>query len=443
MQALFEKMLTDVGLSTPAAQVVLLALSIIVIAALSYLASRLTIRLIIPFFVRAAALSKSPWDDILVKNRFFHHLSALIPVVVVYTTVDLLLADHPFFAEVIRRLAMTILVFIAVRMIDAILHTVAEIYRHSEAAIKKPIGGYLSAIRIILFILAGIFIVSTLTDKSPWGIFSVLGGLTAVVLLIFKDTILGFVASLQLSSNDMVQVGDWIEMPSFEADGNVIDVTIHTVKVQNWDKTITTIPTYALVSNSFKNWRGMTNSGGRRIKRALCLDMNSVTFCTPEMLEKFSRFSLLKEYLHQRQAEIDLYNQEHNLDCSSVPNGRRQTNIGVFRAYIKSFLANNPKINKEMTFMVRHLAPTPKGLPMEIYVFSSDKVWANYEEIQADIFDHILGVLPEFGLRAFQEPSGLDFQALQGSGGQGRPVREPTADPASIRPALQEGEEQG
>ncbi len=443
MQALFEKMLTDVGLSTPAAQVVILALSMVTIAALSYLASRLTIRLVIPFFIRAAALSKSHWDDILVKNRFFHHLSALIPVVVVYATVDLLLADHPFVAEIIRRLAMTILVFIAVQMIDAILHTVAEIYKRSEAALKKPIGGYLSAIRIILFILAGIFIVSTLTDKSPWGIFSVLGGLTAVVLLIFKDTILGFVASLQLASNDMVQVGDWIEMPSFEADGDVIDVTIHTVKVQNWDKTITTIPTYALVSNSFKNWRGMANSGGRRIKRALCLDMNSVMFCTPEMLEKLSRFSLLKEYLRQRQAEIDLYNQEHNLDCSSVPNGRRQTNIGVFRAYIKSFLANNPKINKEMTFMVRHLAPTPKGLPMEIYVFSSDKVWANYEEIQADIFDHILGVLPEFGLRAFQEPSGLDFQALLGGGGQARPVREQAAAPSSIKPALQEGEEPG
>ncbi len=413
MQAFLEQLLTNFSLSTPAAQVIILALSFLAIALLAYLVSRLTIHLMIPFFTRAAALSKSDWDDLLVHNRFFDHLSILIPVVVVYATVDVLLEGHPFFAEVLRRLCMTILVFLAVRMIDAILTTVDQIYKRSALAARKPIGGYLSVVRIIIYILAGIFIVSTLTNKSPWGIFSVLGGLTAVVLLIFKDTILGFVASLQLVSHDMVRVGDWIEMPQFEADGDVIDVSIHTVKVQNWDKTITTIPTYALVANSFKNWRGMSESGGRRIKRSLCLDMNTVKFCSAEMLEKFKKIGLLKEYLQQKQEEIDLYNREHKLDCNAVPNGRRQTNLGVFRAYIKSYLANHPKINKNMTFLVRHLPPTSKGLPMEIYVFSSDQVWANYEDIQADIFDHILAVVPEFGLRVFQEPSGLDFQALR------------------------------
>lgn len=418
MQALLEKILTDSGLSPQAAQIIILALSILAIAVLAYLVSRLTIHLMIPFFVRAAALSKSDWDDVLVNNRFFNHLAFLIPVVVVYATVDVLLAGHAFFAEMVRRLCMTFLVFLAVRMIDSILRTVDEIYKRSEVAKRKPIGGYLSVVRIVMFILAGIFIVSTLTNKSPFGIFSVLGGLTAVVLLIFKDTILGFVASLQLVSHDMVRVGDWIEMPKFEADGDVVEVSIHTVKVQNWDKTITTIPTYALVSNAFKNWRGMSESGGRRIKRSLCLDMNSVKFCSQGMLEKLNKFSLLKDYLQKKQEEIDRYNQEHNLDSNLVPNGRRQTNIGVFRAYIKSYLANHPKINKNMTFLVRHLPPTSKGLPMEIYVFSSDKVWANYEDIQADIFDHILAVLPEFGLRVFQEPSGLDFQALSVPGSQ-------------------------
>ncbi|MEA2083250.1 MAG: mechanosensitive ion channel [Thermodesulfobacteriota bacterium] len=419
MQALLEKLLTDFGLPAPAAQVIILALSILAIGVLAYLASRLTIHLVIPFFVRAAALTKSDWDDLLVSNRFFDHLSTLIPVVVVYATVDVLLAGHPFLAEVVRRLCMTILVFLAVRMIDSILHTIEEIYKRSEVAKRKPIGGFLSVVRIVMFIFAGIFIVSILTNRSPWGIFSVLGGLTAVVLLIFKDTILGFVASLQLASHDMVRVGDWIEMSKFGADGDVIDVSIHTVKVQNWDKTITTIPTYALVSDAFKNWRGMSESGGRRIKRSFCLDMNSVRFCSSELLEKFNKFGLLKEYLQKKQEEIGLYNREHNLDSSSVPNGRRQTNIGVFRAYIKSFLSNHPKINKNMTFLVRHLPPTSKGLPMEIYVFSSDQVWANYEDIQADIFDHILAVLPEFGLRVFQEPSGLDFQSLKVPGRQG------------------------
>ncbi|MBC8208847.1 MAG: mechanosensitive ion channel [Desulfobulbaceae bacterium] len=417
MRATLEKILTDFGLSDPASQMVILGLSLVAIIVLAYLVSRLTIHLMIPFFVRAAALSKSDWNDVLMGNRFFDHLSTLIPVVVVYATVDVLLAGHPFFAEVVRRLSMTILVYIAVQMINTVMYTVEEIYNRREEAKRKPISGYLSVIRIGLFVLAGIFIISTLTNKSPWGIFSVLGGLTAVVLLIFKDTILGFVASLQLVGHDMVRVGDWIEMPSFEADGDVIEVSIHTVKVQNWDKTITTIPTYALVSNAFKNWRGMSESGGRRIKRDISIDMNSVHFCSLELMEKLSKFSLLKEYLQEKQEEIDCYNRENNLENSMVPNGRRQTNIGVFRAYVKRYLLHHPKINTDMTFLVRHLPPTSRGLPMEIYVFSNDKVWANYEDIQADIFDHVLAVLPEFGLRVFQEPSGLDLQSLKVSVG--------------------------
>ena len=413
MQNLLEKLLTDSGLPAPATQLVILALSILALTVLAYLVSKLTRHLMVPFFVRATTLSKSDWDDQLVSNRFFDPLSFIIPVVVVYATVGLFLAEHPFFAEMVRRLCMIILVFLAVRMVNSILYTVEDIYKRNEVSKRKPIGGYLSVVRIVMFILAGIFIVSTLTDKSPWGIVSIFGGLTAVVLLVFKDTILGFVASLQLVSHDMVRLGDWIEMPKFEADGEVIDISIHTVKVQNWDMTITTIPTYALVSNAFKNWRGMSQSGGRRIKRALYLDMNSVRFCTPEMLEKFNNFDSLKEYLQKKQAEIDLYNQEHNLDSSSVPNGRQQTNIGIFRAYIKNYLINHPKTNENMTLLVRHLPPTAKGLPMEIYLFSSDQAWANYEDIQADIFDHIIAVLPEFGLRVFQEPSGLDLQSLR------------------------------
>ena len=413
MQNLLEKLLTDSGLPAPATQVVILALSILALAVLAYLVSKLTRHLMVPFFVRATTLSKSDWDDRLVSNRFFDPLAIMIPVVVVYATVGIFLAERPFFAEVVRRLCMIILVFLAVRMVNSILYTVEDIYKRSEVSKRKPISGYLSVVRIVMFILAGIFIVSTLTDKSPWGIVSILGGLTAIVLLIFKDTILGFVASLQLVSHDMVRLGDWIEMPKFEADGEVIDVSIHTVKVQNWDMTITTIPTYALVSNAFKNWRGMSQSGGRRIKRALYLDMNSVRFCTPEMLEKFNKFDSLKEYLQKKQVEIDLYNQEHIFDNSSMPNGRQQTNIGIFRAYIKNYLINHPKTNENMTLLVRHLPPTTKGLPMEIYLFSSDQAWANYEDIQADIFDHIIAVLPEFGLRVFQEPSGLDLQSLK------------------------------
>jgi miniconductance mechanosensitive channel len=231
-------------------------------------------------------------------------------------------------------------------------------------------------------------------------------------MLIFKDTILGFVASIQLSGHDMVRIGDWIEMPKYGADGDVIDVSIHTVKVRNWDKTITTIPTYSLVSDAFKNWRGMSESGGRRIKRALHIDLNSIKFCTDEMLERFKKFSLLRDYISSRQEEISRYNQEHKTDTSQLINGRRQTNIGVFRAYIIAYLKNHPKIHKNMTFLVRHLEPTEHGLPVQIYVFSNDQVWANYESIQADIFDHLLAAVPEFELRVFQNPTGHDFASL-------------------------------
>jgi miniconductance mechanosensitive channel len=261
--------------------------------------------------------------------------------------------------------------------------------------------------------MAGIFIVSILTDKSPWGILSILGGFTVVLMLVFKDTILGFVASIQLSGHDMVRIGDWIEMPKYGADGDVIDVSIHTVKVRNWDKTITTIPTYGLVTDAFKNWRGMSESGGRRIKRSFYIDMSSIKFCTDEMLERFRKFEFIREYIEQKQKEIDEYNREHAVETSQLINGRRQTNIGVFRAYIIAYLKKHPKIHQGMTFLVRHLEPTPTGLPIQIYVFSSDQAWANYEAIQADIFDHLLAAVPEFELRIFQNPTGHDFAALK------------------------------
>ncbi len=409
----FEKFLLNSGLPASATQLVILVLSILALAVLAYLISKLTRHLMIPFFVRATTLSKSDWDDLLVRNRFFDPLSIIIPVIVVYATVGILLVEYPFLAEMIRRLSMTILVFLAVRMLNSVLYTVEDIYKRSEISKRKPIGGYLSMVRIAMFILAGIFIVSTITDQSPWGIVSVFGGLTAIVLLVFKDTILGFVASLQLVSHDMIRVGDWIEMPKFDADGDVIDVSIHTVKVQNWDMTITTIPTYALVSNAFKNWRGMSQSGGRRIKRALLLDMNSIRFCTPEMLEKYSKFISVKEYLLKKQEEAASSNKEHDSEKGVIENNNQQTNIGIFRAYLKSYLTNHPKINQNMTLLIRYLPPTPKGLPIEIYVFSNDQVWTNYEDIQADIFDHIIAILPEFDLRVFQEPSGFDFQSLE------------------------------
>ena len=386
------------------------ALMGLVIAAANWCARKL----LVPFIEKSLRKNAIAWDDAFVENHFFRRVSLLLPPVIAYLSADLLFPFKSSMAEFIRRLAMTFFVLASIRVLDALLGAAQSIFSSYEAARDKPIRGYIQAVKIVAYIMAVIFVVAILTNKSPWGILSVLGGLTAVLLLVFKDTILGFVASLQLSANDLVRVGDWIEIPKYGADGDVVDVSIHTVKIRNWDKTIASVPTYALVSDSFKNWRGMAESGGRRIKRALYIDMNSIRFCTGEMLERFKKIELIREYLEAKENEINAYNQQNGVDASMIINGRRQTNIGVLRAYIINYLKRHPQIHQDMTFLVRHLQPTEHGLPVEIYVFSRDQVWANYESIQADIFDHILAAVPLFDLRIFQSPSGYDFHMLSG-----------------------------
>jgi miniconductance mechanosensitive channel len=295
---------------------------------------------------------------------------------------------------------------------EALLSASDEIYRGKQVSKIRPIKGYIQVAKIVLFIFLGIVAIAVLMNRSPLLLLSGFGAMTAIILLLFKDSILGLVASIQLAGNDMVRLGDWIEMPKYGADGDVVDVSLTTVKVQNWDKTITTIPAYSLISDSFKNWRGMTESGGRRIKRALNLDMNSVRFCDPDMLVRLGKIQALQPYLEQKQRELKEFNEKHNIDPTSPVNGRNLTNIGTFRAYVVAYLKQHPKIRQDMTFLVRQLAPGPQGMPLEVYVFSNDQVWANYEAIQADIFDHLMAVVPEFGLRVFQYPTGADLQSL-------------------------------
>ena len=412
---MLEKILATLGITagpgnySQLIEPILLVIAITALALLSRWFSKRVLNRVV-----AAAVQKSTfkWDDILAEHGVFRRLTRLLPILVVYVALDLLFPEPSPPSEFGKRLLLSIAVLMTALLIDAIANGVYAICREMEFARQKPLRGYLQAIKIIIFLLAGITIVAILTRTSPWGIFSVLGGLTAVLLLVFKDTILGFVASLQLAGNDMVRIGDWIEAPKYGADGDVIDISIHTVKVRNWDKTIATIPTYGLVTDSFKNWRGMQESGGRRIKRSVFLDMNSITFCSDEMLARFAKIELVRDYLQNRQEEINRHNQEKNIDTTLPVNGRRQTNIGVFRAYVVAYLKAHPMIHQEMTFLVRHLAPTAQGLPLEIYVFSRDQVWANYEAIQADIFDHILASLPLFDLRVFQYPNGHDLQGM-------------------------------
>jgi miniconductance mechanosensitive channel len=297
-------------------------------------------------------------------------------------------------------------------VLNSLLNAVGAVYRDFEISRQRPIRGYIQIAKIILFIFISLVAISVILDRSPWLLLSGFGAMTAVVILVFKDTILGLVASIQLSANNMVQIDDWIEMPKYGANGPVIDITLHTVKVRNWDKTITTIPTYALISDAFVNWRGMTESGGRRMKRSVHIDMTSVKFCDEAMLQRFRKFQYLDKYLDSKLAEIEEYNRTHEADLTEVINGRRLTNLGTFRAYIWAYLENHPMIHKDLTYMVRHLAPGPEGIPIEIYAFSTDQRWTYYESIQADIFDHILAVIPEFELRVFQRPTGSDVQRL-------------------------------
>jgi len=306
------------------------------------------------------------------------------------------------------------MIVIGILVIDSLLDAFLEIYRTFEVAKEIPIRGFIQIVKLAVIFIGGIFVLSLVLSKTPFYFLSGLGALTAVLMLIFKDSILGFVAGIQLISNKMVARGDWIEMPKYDADGDVLDVSLTTVKVSNWDKTVTTIPTYALISESFKNWRGMQESGGRRIKRAVYIDMNSIKFCTDEMLTRFASIRFISEYIEKKRKEVSEHNKSLNIDNSDLVNGRHLTNIGSFRAYVISYLRNHPMINRDMTFLVRQLASADHGLPIEIYVFCKDKVWANYEAIQADIFDHILAIVPEFDLRVFQNPSGSDFREFTG-----------------------------
>ena len=389
-----------------------LTFGVIIIFTLAWLSDIFTRKIVLRALKTVTKRTSTSWDDILLEKRVFNRLAHLVPALIIYSLIGIVMRDFEqglLFIRAAVRIYMILMVLLA---LDSFINSLHEIYKGLKIAKDRPIKGYIQVVKIIIYFFAIILILSIILGKKPTALFAGLGAMAAVLLLVFKDTILGFVASIQLSANNMVKIGDWISMPSHGADGDVIEITLNTVKVQNWDKTISTIPTYALVSESFNNWRGMEESGGRRIKRHLNLDMKSVKFCTPEMTEKFKKIIYLKKFIETREQEIEQYNKKNNIDDSIVVNGRRMTNLGTFRFYVEEYLKNHPKIHNNMTFLVRHLQPTEKGIPLEIYVFSNDQAWANYESIQADIFDHILAVIPEFELSVFQNPTGEDFQKI-------------------------------
>lgn len=402
--------LIHLGMDQGTAKVTSDYITFFVLIILSLLTFYIARKVFLVIIHRLTAKSKTNWDDILTSQKFFKNLAYLVPSYIIYTFTPAVLQPYPGAVSVIQTIVNIYMIMVVIMVINSFLNAIAIIYQDFQVAKTKPIKGYMQVAKIIVYLIGVIVIFSTLFDKNPLGLIGGLGAFSAVLLLVFKDPIMGFVGGIQLSANNMLVPGDWISMPKYGADGTVIDVALTSVKVQNWDKTISTIPTYSLISDSFINWRGMEESGGRRIKRSINIDMKSVKFCTNEMLNKFLKFEYVKEYVDRTEKELAEYNKDNNVDDSILVNGRRQTNIGVFRAYLNGYLHNRNDIHDDMTFLVRQLQPNEKGLPIEIYVFSKIQEWAKYENLQSDIFDHVLAIIPEFDLRIYQNPTGDDLQ---------------------------------
>ena len=376
------------------------------ISTLSLLVFSLGIFFLIKFILKKTVykiiqLSTNKYDDLLIKNKVIGRLCLLIPALITGALLTRVLPDFPDTAAFLTKAVNIFEIVICTMILSAFVSTGEDLYNMHEMSKTKPVTGLVQVTKIVLYILTVLVIIAYVLGTKIGNVLISLGTMSAIIILVFQDTIKGFVGSIQLSVNDMLRLGDWIVMGP--ADGNVIEINLTTVKVQNWDNTITTIPTYNLVSNPFTNWRGMSESGGRRIARTINIDVNTIRYCTPEMLEKYKHYGLIKDYITQKEEDIVEYNKANRIDTSEIINGRQQTNLGVFRAYIKAYLNNNPKLNHNLTMMVRQMQPTEFGVPLQIYAFSSDKKWVNYEEIQSDIFDHIISAASMFDLRIYQK----------------------------------------
>ncbi|WP_304413524.1 mechanosensitive ion channel family protein [Cellvibrio sp. pealriver] len=387
--------------------------SIIVVIILTSLVIHWVLHRVVLNIVHASTIdSQQLWLRALYQRKLFTRLALTLQGIIIYTQARLWLDTDAGELPAIEVITHLWILLFGLLSFFSLLDTLEDVSAASESARRLPLRGLFQGVKLIGAIIALIFSIALLIGKSPLILFSGLGAMTAILLLVFKDPILGLVAGIQLSANRMLSLGDWLEMPKYGADGEVTDINLTTVKIRNWDKTITTVPTYALISDSFKNWRGMSESGGRRIKRAIHIDATSVKFLTEDDIKKLRKAHLLSEYIENKLTEITEYNSANNIDTSNPANGRRLTNLGTFRAYLTAYLKTNAHINLDMTHMVRQLSPGAEGIPLEIYAFSNNTQWLAYENIQSDIFDHIFAVLPEFDLRVYQSPTGYDMQQI-------------------------------
>jgi len=401
-----QNFLTDRGLGLEMTNYALLGVGSIILLVACLIGNFVTRKFIIQGIQKFIKNSKNDWDDIFLENKVFNSLSTLVPLILIQYLSVPILSNFTSLIPFVHIAVKVSLVFVITSVLIKALKAFEEVSTRLPSFKDKPIMSYVQLANIMIYVVSAILIFATLLDRDPFALLGALGALTAVLMLVFKDTILGLVASIQISSHDMVRVGDWVSMPKYGTDGDVLEITLNTVKIQNWDKTISTIPTYAFISDSFKNWRGMTDSKGRRIKRSLNIDMTSIKFCSDEEIANYKNVEMLKDYIESIQSEIAIHNDSNSHDKSSLLNGRNLTNIGLFREYAYQYLMANENLRKDLTLMVRQLEPTENGLPIEVYCFSNNINWVAYEKIQADIFDHLLSSISNFDLEIFQNPTG-------------------------------------
>jgi miniconductance mechanosensitive channel len=388
--------------------IILLLCSILISIILWWITTNVVGRLI----HRILRKSKTHWHEHLKKNKFFTALAHLVPVLFFEIMVRTVFIDFPVILSFLLRMIDVTIVLISLYIIIRFLNTLGDVLLDKPKLNDKPVASYIQLSKIVITILLIVLMVSITFSIDPIVIVTSMGALTAILLLIFKDTILGFVGSIQLAANDMIRIGDWITMEKFGADGYVTEINLATIKIQNFDKTITTIPTYSFISDSFKNWRGMLDSDGRRVMRSINIKIQSVKFCTPELLEKLAEIEIIRNYINTKQAEINEYNEKNNINRQVLLNGLNQTNLGIFRHYVTTYLTTNPAINLGMDLMVRQLEPTDRGVPVQLYAFTINKKWADYEAVMADIFDHLLASVEYFELEVFEQPAGSDMRII-------------------------------
>ena len=412
LETWIELLLINTGVSSEIAPFLRLLIFLLILALVTWISFIITKLFINSYVYKIFKKTAAKWDDLLADKNVLNNVAHIIPAILVRLLAPTIFHDFENLLPFIIKITDSYVIVVGTMILVSMLK-VGEYALSSNQSFKdKPVSSYFQLARILLYIATAILILSVLLGKSPIYFLSAFGALSAIILLIFKDTILGLVASVQIASNDMVRLGDWVEMPKFNADGDIIGINLNTVKVQNWDKTITTIPTYFFITDSFKNWRGMVESGGRRIKRSIFINSHSIKFVDSVKRQEFVKYHLISDYINNRQSEIEKYNEINKIDTSILINGRRMTNIGVFRKYIESYLISHPSIRNDMIIMVRQLKIDDRGIPLEIYCFTKTTSWLEYETIQADIFDHLLSSAKFFDLEIFQQPSGDDFRSV-------------------------------